>query len=541
MRKYWKQCTLLCCVVALAGTAFWQIGNRKKPEIRKYSAFFSVLGQEIDEDNEIKKKIAELTGAECEEIWLVGQTSDQAIASYIAGGEYPDFISGNIDLYEANALIPVDEYWDEYPNLRSYFTDSQWELLKQEDGHIYWIPQFGNQKNPSEDILHNGEAFWIQTRVLKWAKYPEIRTLEEYFNLIEAYVDAHPLDDLVPYTVLCDDWRYFCLENVPQFLDGYPNDGCCIVNPNTLKVEDYNTTATARKYYRILNEEFQKGILDPEFYTQTYSEYLEKLATGRVLGMSDQWWQFYYTVDDMLRQQGEGMNYVPLPITIDRNVQNKWHTQNGTQPDVSGGISVTVSCKDVKGAFQFLNDLLREDIQKLRFWGIEGVDYEVDENGLFYLTEEQRDMVADSQYKNTHFCSYAYFPRLEGNYEDGINAFSPEFQPEEFYAALPEDVKECLSAYGCNDYVDMLGNHDIPGEWFPVYAYADILTTGSEAGLVWKKMDQVKREYLPQLVMTDDFDSIWEKYMESYESVHPEIFFAEMQKVVDERTGNKSE
>ena len=42
---------------------------------------------------------------------LVGQTSDQAIASYIAGGEYPDFISGNIDLYEANALIPVDEYW----------------------------------------------------------------------------------------------------------------------------------------------------------------------------------------------------------------------------------------------------------------------------------------------------------------------------------------------------------------------------------------------------------------------------------------------
>ena len=52
MRKYWKQCTLLCCGVALAGTAFWQIGNRKKPEIRKYSAFFSVLGQEIDEDNE---------------------------------------------------------------------------------------------------------------------------------------------------------------------------------------------------------------------------------------------------------------------------------------------------------------------------------------------------------------------------------------------------------------------------------------------------------------------------------------------------------
>ena len=29
----------------------------------------------------------------------------------------------------------------------------------------------------------------------------------------------------IPYTILCDDWRYFCLENAPQFLDGYPNDG----------------------------------------------------------------------------------------------------------------------------------------------------------------------------------------------------------------------------------------------------------------------------------------------------------------------------
>ena len=37
----------------------------------------------------------------------------------------------------------------------------------------------------------------------------------------------------IPYTILCDDWRYFCLENAPQFLDGYPNDGCCMVDPET--------------------------------------------------------------------------------------------------------------------------------------------------------------------------------------------------------------------------------------------------------------------------------------------------------------------
>lgn len=61
--------------------------------------------------------------------------------------------------------------------------------------------------------------------------------------------------------MLCDDWRFFCLENVPQFLDGYPNDGSCMVDPGNDQVIDYNTTETARRYFQKLNEEYRKGIL----------------------------------------------------------------------------------------------------------------------------------------------------------------------------------------------------------------------------------------------------------------------------------------
>ena len=54
----------------------------------------------------------------------------------------------------------------------------------------------------------------------------------------------------IPYTILCEDWRYFCLENAPQFLDGYPNDGSCMVDPDTKKVLDYNTSDTAVKCWK---------------------------------------------------------------------------------------------------------------------------------------------------------------------------------------------------------------------------------------------------------------------------------------------------
>ena len=57
----------------------------------------------------MKAKIAEVTGAECEELWLSGQTKEQALNSYIASGRYPDFIQGEKNLYEAEALIPIDE------------------------------------------------------------------------------------------------------------------------------------------------------------------------------------------------------------------------------------------------------------------------------------------------------------------------------------------------------------------------------------------------------------------------------------------------
>ena len=67
---------------------------------------------------------------------------------------------------------------------------------------------------------------------------------------------------------------------------------------------DYNTTDTAVKYFQKLNEEYQKGIVDPESFTQTYDEYIAKLSTGRVLGMIDQWWDFAYTAGDAIKQAG---------------------------------------------------------------------------------------------------------------------------------------------------------------------------------------------------------------------------------------------
>ena len=513
-------------------------------EIKEFTAFFAVPGSEINDDNEIQQKIAEITGAKVKETWLTGQTAQEAVGTLIAGGEYPDMIDGGdgmAQLYDAGALVPLDDYIDKYPNIKEFLTEEEWDKLRQDDGHIYWINQFGNIYGEEKATTHNDEAFWIQTRVLEWAGYPEVHTMDQYFDLIESYNEANPTmedgTENIPYTILCEDWRYFCLENAPQFLDGYPNDGSVIVDPDNLKVIDYNTTPTAKKYFQKLNEEYQKGIVDPESFTQTYDEYIAKLSTGRVLGMIDQWWDFAYNVNDALKQQGldaQGCNYVPLPITIEEGMKNQWHNSGGTL-NVASGIAITTSCEDVEGALQFINDCLSQEVLDLRFWGEKGVDYDVDENGMYYRTEDMRTQASDTAYKASHMCTYSYLPQYSGTSRDGVNAMKPEYQPKEFYDSLSKDVQECFDAYGVETYVDMLGTSEAPGPWYPMYSFSNNMTTATEGGMAWTKMGEIKHEYLPKVVMADDFESAWDEYMGAYSDCNPEAFIAEMQAELERR------
>lgn len=198
--------------------------------VKKFTAFFATAGKEIPDNNRVKKLITEKIGAEVDEQWLTGQTAKERIGVMVAGGEYPDFIdAGDATqaLIDAGALIPLEDYIDKYPNLSKYLSEQDRKRLTQPDGHIYYINQFSTVQGKETDTNMGSEAFWIQKAVLEWANYPTIKTVQEYFDLISAYKEANPTIDGQPtigFEILSDDWRYFCLENPPQFVAGYPND-----------------------------------------------------------------------------------------------------------------------------------------------------------------------------------------------------------------------------------------------------------------------------------------------------------------------------
>ena len=522
-------------------------------EIVDWKFFATMVGSEINDGNEIQEMIAKKTGVRVKETWLTGQTAEEAIGTIIASGEYPEFMDGgdgSVQLYENDALVAWDDYLEKYPNLKEMYTDKEWDLFRMDDGKIYWANVFNNTYGESKATGHNDEAFWMQCRVLEWAGYPKIETLDDYFDVLEKFAAENP--DFhgvatIPYTALCYDWYYFCIENAPEFLDGYPNDGSVIVNvddPSKPYIVDYNTTPTAKMYFQKLNEEYQKGMIDKEFATQNHDEYIAKLSTGAVLGMCDQWWDFAFDINDAFVNQGldkEGCNYVPFGLTAEAGMENQWHSYGDTL-NAASGICVTTACPDPDRAFQFLSDLLEQDIHDLRFWGVEGEDYLVDDDGMYYRTEEMRTKQSDPSYQANHLCKYGYFPQWGGTSRDGKNAMRPEEQTSEFFSSLAEPLVKTFEAYGAENYPDMVGSKVCEQYfWYPMYSYSNNMNTETPGGVAWNKMGEVKHKWLPKVVVAGDFESEWNNYMAAYNECKPEDFLAEMQTELDRRAAMAAE
>jgi len=496
-----------------------------KKEEKVFTAFHAVPGTEIPDDNRMLRKIAEKIGASAKVTWLTAQTADERIGVMIAGGNYPDLITGSTgtpSLLEAGVLVAIDEYWDNYPNIKNYLSEGDWNRVRSEDGHIYLIPQFGIIKGKEVATEHWDMGFWIQKKVLIWAGFPEIKTLDQYFDVIEEYKNAHPTtadgQETVGFSMSTEDWRYFGVENPPLFLIGYPNDGACIINPETVTAEDYNTIPEAYQYYKKMNEVFNRGLVHPETYTMSYDQYISLLSTGRVLGTLDQAWNFNTAVAALEAQGKFEDTYVPLPITIDGKRLDRWHSPAAL--DVSNGLSITTSCKDIEGAMQFINDLLDDEITKMIYWGEEGVDYMVDENGVFYRTPEQRENIRNTDWVSQNMVNeaYAYFPHYEGLFNDGINSIDPNDQPGEYYDSLEPVEKELLDGYGYKTFLDFL-SPSVPNEpWYPMWSYTNTWTTDTDYGQARAKITELKHEYLPKAMMApaDQFDAIWDEYMETY-------------------------
>jgi putative aldouronate transport system substrate-binding protein len=485
-----------------------------KPEPLTISIFYNVPGPIPTDDNRIYKKIKDELNVTLKEEYLVGDL-EQKLGVMIAGGDYPDMISANTKLKDGGAVIPLEDLIEQHaPNLKKHYSKVWNQLKDPDDGHIYWLPNYGVYQGEFKPTQHQGPAFFIQRAVLKEFGYPTIKTLDEYFKLIEDYKAKYPEIDGQPtigFTVLGYDWRDWSLRGVPQFLSGHPNDGAVQVDEETNTAIIYEGTDIAKPYYKKLNEMNAKGLIDKEGFAQNYDQYLAKIASGRVLGMFDQRWNFQQGEDSLISQGKPERAYVGIPITYDPSIRD--HFLDRPPVNLGNGFGITVNAKDPVKIIKFLDTLMDPYWQKIFGWGEEGIDYHVDENGRFYRTPEQRAEQQDVTWRQRNKAEslYGQLPKLEGLYPDG-NADTPGNQPEEFFADLKPIDQEILNAYGFKTWTDFFS--DPPENRVSYPAWNIDLIEGSPAKVADQKVKDLSFKYLPKAILSkpEDFEKVWAEY-----------------------------
>lgn len=484
--------------------------------------YFNADGKNGNWDNPVAKAITEATGVTLDVSYPVASQGDakEDVALMIANDEYPDMIYAKgsaTDLYQAGALIDMTDLIEKYgPNIKKMY-GAEMEKLKwsQDDPGIYQLSYAGvNQKT-----LTTGGSCQIQWAALKENDYKYPKTLDEYEKMIKSYLAAHPKTedglDMIGITMSASDWHWMITLGNPAGLiaDASPDNGRWIID-DEYNVHYKHVTDEEKEYFKWLCRMYNEGILDPNFATQTDDDYIAKVASGRVVAITDAEWHYSQCEATLVADGKVDQTYVGLPVTLREDQVEKALLYQGTT--VGWGIGITKSCEDPVRAIKFLDYLCSDEGQILYHWGIEGENYFLDDDGQPYRTDEEvAKAQSDPDYaKNTGIDNYTGFPIYgTGSYSEDGFPYTPTTK-ESVIANYNTAEKEGCEAMGFEMLTDMFAQP----EEFDLLPYSALWAYQQPQELAEKQtiLDEIAWPGLVKCVTgtEDEFDGNWESMVQ---------------------------
>lgn len=484
--------------------------------------YFNADGKNGNWDNPVAKAITEATGVTLDVSYPVASQGDakEDVALMIANDEYPDMIYAKgsaTDLYQAGALIDMTDLIEKYgPNIKKMY-GAELEKLKwsQDDPGIYQLSYAGvNQKT-----LTTGGSCQIQWAALKENDYKYPKTLDEYEKMIKSYLAAHPKTedglDMIGITMSASDWHWMTTLGNPAGLiaDASPDNGQWIID-DEYNVHYKHVTDEEKEYFKWLCRMYNEGILDPNFATQTDDDYIAKVASGRVVAITDAEWHYSQCEATLVADGKVDQTYVGLPVTLREDQVEKALLYQGTT--VGWGIGITKSCEDPVRAIKFLDYLCSDEGQILYHWGIEGENYFLDDDGQPYRTDEEvAKAQSDPDYaKNTGIDNYTGFPIYgTGSYSEDGFPYTPTTK-ESVIANYNTAEKEGCEAMGFEMLTDMFAQP----EEFDLLPYSALWAYQQPQELAEKQtiLDEIAWPGLVKCVTgtEDEFDGNWKSMVQ---------------------------
>jgi len=436
----------------------------KKPiTLSIFGAPFATNFTSGKQDDPIAKAIEAATGITIDIDAQPDQTKWQTM---LATGDLPDIImiaqgSSAIDdvkpLIEGGLIIPLDDLLEQYGSDIKQSSSKMLEYSKKyvsnQTDELYFLLGF-QEESPKQFI-------WEVAPNVRWdyyaeLGYPEINSAEDWLNVVEEMVNAHPTNEdgkkvygFSPWF----DWGLWSFNVAGDIIHGLEGKG---INAGFLGDTDMVTEkpinqgilsddSSIIKGIRFFYQANRRNLIDPDAFIQKYDNALEKYAANRVMSCIVNW--VYQTPNALFQAEGKTTSgYLPLPV----NSSAYYMDSVGQFGQISRGYAISTNCEEPERAMELLNYIFSYEGSRTLLSGIAGQDYqEID--GKLVLNQ---DIIA-AQQSDSNFSLKTGIQKYYNYVGLGSSAIDPKYNQPVNLFMTPEAFQTQLNGLTedyCNHY-----------------------------------------------------------------------------------------
>ncbi len=429
MRMAWRMAIVMAavflagCSAADGGSSPEEKGSVPEREAAlpgiggRYTAFAGMNGEYSLNDNYAMKMSMQDAGILVDFNSVLGADLKEKRNLSLLTDHYPDlyfkamFEAGDLEKYgRQGILIPLEELIGQYaPNLSARLDEIDgWQDLESADGHIYSFPEI-DRPGPA------GAVCWINGRWMDNLGLEEPRSYEELYRVLKAFRDQDANGNGDP-----GDEIPMSLAGDPQVLLSYA-DFAYDKESRTAVIDGELVYLPAderyKEYIRYVARLYREGLLDRNTFMQQRTQLESVGRSGDILGSFD--------ASGAFEVVGRGTeDYIALTPF-----------QEGTFPITKGitvgAAAITDKCRHPEALVVWLDQFYTEEGGILAWMGVEGVTYQVYEDGTWgWMSGTEYGADVSAVRAGSTIQGAQYHPSIQPQLWD---ALSGEVDPDEVY------------------------------------------------------------------------------------------------------------
>ena len=329
------------------------------------------------------QELQERTGIKLEFISSSG--GSEQLSLLVASGDTPDIIEewwhefpgGIMKALNDEVIIPLNDLMDagHFPNFTAYLASDPEadKLSKNDDGLYFNLPMI---RLPDSYLVFSGNIIrqdWLEELGLEMPK-----TIDDLEEVLLAFKNEKGAE--TGYAAAWSDDRLmiqafgvvqgFYVDENGKVQYGYLQDGY-------------------KEFLTLFNDWLNKGILDPDFYTHDYDTFAAKIASGKtglIWGYTGGEFTKLEQIKKEVADSDPNMNWVPVPNPV-RAEGESFPVDISAYRVSSIGASISSNCKYPEAAAKILDYPYSEEGMMLSNFGVEGVSYVINDEGLPEYTD----------------------------------------------------------------------------------------------------------------------------------------------------------